>query len=65
MAMQALQEQSVMCPYCGETIEVLLDASVDYQQYIEDCFVCCRPIEFSVSVNADGSFNVVADDENA
>lgn len=63
--MQALQEQSVMCSYCGETIEVLLDASVEYQQYIEDCFVCCRPIEFSVYVNAYGSFHVVAVDENA
>lgn len=63
--MQALQEQAVMCPYCGEIIEVLLDASVEYQQYIEDCFVCCRPIQFSVSVNGDGSIDVHAADENA
>lgn len=63
--MQALQEQSVICPYCGESIEVLLDASVEYQQYIEDCFVCCRPIEFSVYVNADGTLQVDAVDENA
>lgn len=63
--MQALQEQAVMCPYCGEIIEVLLDASVEYQQYIEDCFVCCRPIQFSVSVNGDGSIDLDAADENA
>ncbi len=63
--MQALQEQSVMCPYCGETIEVLLDISVDNQQYIEDCSVCCRPILFSVSINDDGSLYVNAVDENA
>ncbi|WP_417549764.1 CPXCG motif-containing cysteine-rich protein [Methylophaga sp.] len=63
--MQALQEHSVMCPYCGETIDVLLDCTIDYQQYIEDCFVCCRPIQFSVSVNEDGSLHVDAADENA
>lgn len=63
--MQALQEYAVMCPYCGETIDVLLDCSVDYQQYIEDCFVCCRPIQFSVYVNEDGALQVYAVDENA
>jgi hypothetical protein len=63
--MQALQEHSLSCPYCGETIEVLLDFTIDYQQYIEDCFVCCRPIQFSVSVNGDGTFQVDATDENA
>lgn len=62
--MQALQEYSLMCPYCGEMIEVLLDASIDYQQYIEDCSVCCRPIVLSVSVEADGSLHVDAVDEN-
>lgn len=63
--MQALQEYSLSCPYCGETIEVLLDSTVDYQQYIEDCFVCCRPIQFSVSISSDGTFEVNATDENA
>lgn len=63
--MQALQEHSLSCPYCGETIEVLLDCTIDYQQYIEDCFVCCRPIQFSVSINGDGTFQVDATDENA
>jgi hypothetical protein len=38
----------VYCPYCGEEIEILVDASVDHQQYIEDCSVCCRPIVLTV-----------------
>lgn len=63
--MQALQEYSLNCPYCGETIEILLDCTIEYQQYIEDCFVCCRPIQFSVSINSDGTFQVDATDENA
>lgn len=34
----------VQCPYCGESITLLVDDSVDHQRYIEDCQVCCRPI---------------------
>jgi hypothetical protein len=36
--------QSVTCPYCWESIEVILDLSEPSQEYIEDCQVCCRPI---------------------
>lgn len=52
--MEALVEEKLHCPYCGETIEVLIDCSVEQQEYIEDCQVCCRPITFSVSVPPDG-----------
>ena len=41
---QAFFEQ-VGCPYCGEVIELLVDRSGGDQAYIEDCSVCCRPIE--------------------
>jgi transcription elongation factor Elf1 len=33
------------CPYCSERISMVLDTSVKRQIYIEDCEVCCRPIE--------------------
>lgn len=45
-----LEEDTIMCPYCGEFFTVVIDCSVPDQQYIEDCEVCCRPIEFDVSV---------------
>ena len=32
------------CPYCGEEISALLDLSAEKQEYIEDCEVCCNPI---------------------
>lgn len=51
--MQALYEKTVQCPYCGESIDVLLDTSVPHQDYIEDCQVCCRPIVFDVTVDDD------------
>ena len=37
-------ERDILCPYCGETIGIVLDVSVPAQEYFEDCFVCCRPI---------------------
>ncbi|MBT3183455.1 MAG: CPXCG motif-containing cysteine-rich protein [Nitrospina sp.] len=47
-------EQFFNCPHCGETISVLVDLSISNQEYIEDCEVCCRPIEISYAVGADG-----------
>lgn len=42
------------CPYCGEAIELTADASAGAQDYIEDCPVCCRPIQVRVGLDADG-----------
>ena len=47
-----LPSATVHCPYCGEPIELLVDDSVEHQQYVEDCQVCCRPIEVTVTVEA-------------
>lgn len=47
--MNALESRFIRCPYCGESIEILIDCSTDQQQYIEDCAVCCRPITLSVA----------------
>jgi hypothetical protein len=52
--MDELSEQRVDCPYCGETLNVLIDSSELGQQYIEDCQVCCRPIIFSLNSDEDG-----------
>ncbi len=40
---------SVQCPYCGEMIEVVIEYAGENQQYIEDCQVCCQPINFLVT----------------
>ena len=47
-----LTEYDVDCPFCAERITLLIDASEGSQNYIEDCQVCCRPID--VTVEADG-----------
>ena len=51
--MQALQTRKVSCAYCGERIEVLIDCSIEQQEYVEDCQVCCRPLVFTVTVYDD------------
>ncbi len=49
-----LEEISVQCPYCGEWIDVVVDGSQASHDYIEDCAVCCRPIEFQAEIDAQG-----------
>ena len=46
-------EQEMMCPYCGEMITIFIDLSQGNQQTIEDCTVCCRPIE--LIIESDGA----------
>jgi hypothetical protein len=41
-------EAEVRCPFCGEQFTIIVDTSQDEQTYIEDCFVCCRPIQFTI-----------------
>lgn len=42
------------CPYCGEPIELFVDDSAGDQSYVEDCQVCCRPIQVTVTLDAEG-----------
>lgn len=51
-----LEEKNISCPYCGEPITVLVDTSVAEQDYIEDCSVCCQPIELRVVVDNDDCY---------
>lgn len=46
---QQLKPWDFECPYCGESIQSWLDLSQGDYQTIEDCPVCCRPIELSVT----------------
>lgn len=52
------------CPCCGETIQLLVDCSGGDQEYIEDCQVCCRPLQVVLSVDADGLPSVVVSAED-
>lgn len=41
------------CPYCGEGFETTADLSAGSQHYVEDCAICCRPIEVRLRVSED------------
>jgi hypothetical protein len=43
-------EHFFTCPYCGEQILMVVDLSVAKQTYVEDCEVCCNPIEITCTV---------------
>jgi Cysteine-rich CPXCG len=49
-----MQFPLVECPYCGESFETPVDTSSGSARYVEDCQVCCQPIEFSVEVDHAG-----------
>ncbi len=35
----------IVCPFCGQVFEVVVDTSVEFQTFTTDCEVCCRPLE--------------------
>jgi hypothetical protein len=57
---EAVELRTVQCPYCGESFETLLDTSAGSSRYIEDCQVCCQPIEFQLDVDDTGALTEVA-----
>ncbi len=38
-------EHFFTCPYCWQRISMVLDPLEEESSYVEDCEVCCRPIE--------------------
>lgn len=46
-------EHFFQCPYCWEEISMLLDCSATQQTSIEDCEVCCNPIQITQSFDVD------------
>lgn len=51
----SLQLRTVHCPYCGEPFDTVVDLSCGSTSYIEDCAICCQPIEFRLEVADEGT----------
>ena len=62
--MPEITETHISCPYCGESISILVDDSLPEQSYVEDCQVCCRPIVLDVAIDLEGDVAVSARCEN-
>ena len=55
-----IEAARVDCPYCGESFETTVDLSGGDQAYVEDCAVCCRPIQLTLTLLDDGEFSLAA-----
>ena len=51
---ELISEVRCHCPFCAEPITLVVDYSAGSQAYIEDCQVCCQPMEVTVAVDPDG-----------
>lgn len=49
-----LEWAAIECPYCGQAFDCSVDCSAGDQAWIEDCPVCCRPIEISSQIDYQG-----------
>lgn len=50
---------SLRCPYCGEQVDTRIDLSAAETAYIEDCQVCCQPMELVIERTAGGELVAV------
>ena len=50
---------TVHCPYCAEAFDTQVDLTAGSFSYIEDCQVCCQPIELHVEVDEAGRLRSV------
>lgn len=57
--MNPLQEAAIHCPYCGESFTILVDGSMQSQEYTEDCEVCCQPMVVVADCSDDDFCRVV------
>lgn len=56
-----LAERRIHCPFCDEAMTILLDLSAGAQSYIEDCQVCCQPMQISFESGAEGATELQID----
>ena len=59
-----LQSAALDCPYCGEQVELLVDCSIEAQEYVEDCSVCCRPIVITANASDGELISIYGRSEN-
>lgn len=50
------------CPHCFQEVSMLVDSSIAKQSYIEDCEVCCNPLQIQLTIEEGGvaSFEATA-----
>ncbi|HXQ63572.1 MAG TPA: CPXCG motif-containing cysteine-rich protein [Steroidobacteraceae bacterium] len=51
---------AIDCPYCGESFQTLIDLTAGSFSYVEDCQICCQPIELDGRLTEDGALQSLA-----
>lgn len=59
-----LEVVPIACPYSGERGEVVVESSIEIQEYVEDCSVCCCPIDLNVSIDHEDELSIEASRED-
>lgn len=59
-----LTDTTITCPYCWESIDIVVDHTCGDSHYVEDCQVCCQPILMGISFGIDGLYEVNVSQEN-
>jgi transcription elongation factor Elf1 len=47
----AVVETRISCPYCAQSMKIVLDLSGGSQSYVEDCQICCQPMQIRFEVD--------------
>jgi len=50
---------TIGCPSCGESYAVEIDLTNGEFSHIEDCQVCCQPMQVSMQLDDQGQLNAV------
>jgi hypothetical protein len=62
--MNPVENVAIVCPYCSQSQDTLVDCSISEQQYVEDCQVCCSPIVLNITLDPDDTVRVLAERES-
>ena len=44
------------CPHCWQVNDIMLDVTAGGQRYVQDCGVCCNPLDIAYDV-CDGAIS--------
>jgi hypothetical protein len=59
------QYENFLCPYCGESNELLVDVSGGpHQEFVVDCEVCCAPITVRLQLRGEDIIALDVQKEN-
>lgn len=54
-----LFDKTLTCPYCWESFSIFVEPSCEVgESYVEDCYICCRPIEIYITSKHDDFLDI-------